>query len=101
MARKRARILADAGITTNKNTVPGEKRSPFVTSGVRIGTAALTTRGMVEEDMRRIGRWIADVLERPQDEAVRREVRQGIADLTTARPLYEGWAHAHLEEPVG
>jgi glycine hydroxymethyltransferase len=44
--------LEDARITTNKNTVPGEKRSPFVTSGIRIGTAALTTRGMDEEDMR-------------------------------------------------
>ena len=88
--------LEAAGITTNKNTVPGEKRSPFVTSGVRIGTAALTTRGMDGEDMRRIGGWIADVLERPEDEAVRHTVREGIRELTEARPLYGGWRAEHL-----
>ncbi|MFP4623405.1 MAG: serine hydroxymethyltransferase [Gemmatimonadota bacterium] len=80
--------LEDAGITTNKNTVPGEKRSPFVTSGIRIGTAALTTRGMDEDDMRRIGGWMADVLEAPEDVSVRTEVRGGIAELTARRPLY-------------
>jgi glycine hydroxymethyltransferase len=80
--------LEDARITTNKNTVPGEKRSPFVTSGVRIGTAALTTRGMDEADMRAIGGWIADVLDAPEDEGVRQRVRDGVAELTAARPLY-------------
>ena len=66
----------------------GEKRSPFVTSGVRIGTAALTTRGMDEADMRSIGGWIADVLDAPEDEGVRGRVRNGVAELTAARPLY-------------
>jgi glycine hydroxymethyltransferase len=80
--------LEDARITTNKNTVPGEKRSPFVTSGVRLGTAALTTRGMDEEDMRRIGGWMADVLEAPADDGVRRRVRHGVRELTARRPLY-------------
>jgi glycine hydroxymethyltransferase len=80
--------LEDARITTNKNTVPGEKRSPFVTSGVRLGTAALTTRGMDEEDMRRIGGWMADVLEAPTDDGVRRRVRHGVRELTARRPLY-------------
>jgi glycine hydroxymethyltransferase len=80
--------LEAARITTNKNTVPGEKRSPFVTSGVRIGTAALTTRGMDEEDMRRIGGWIADVLDAPDDDGVRERVRGQVGELTAARPLY-------------
>ncbi len=89
--------LEEAGITTNKNTVPGEKRSPFVTSGVRIGTAALTTRGMDEADMRRIGGWIADVLDAPEDEGVRRTVREGIRELAEARPLYPEWRAAHAK----
>jgi glycine hydroxymethyltransferase len=79
--------LEAAGITTNKNTVPGETRSPFVTSGIRIGTAALTTRGMDEAEMRRIGGWIADVLDAPGDEGVRQAVRGGIRELVAARPL--------------
>jgi glycine hydroxymethyltransferase len=89
--------LEDARITTNKNTVPGEKRSPFVTSGIRIGTAALTTRGMDEADMRSIGGWMADVLEAPTDEAVRRRVREQVRELTTRRPLYADWREARLE----
>jgi glycine hydroxymethyltransferase len=92
--------LEDARITTNKNTVPGEKRSPFVTSGVRLGTAALTTRGMDEEDMRRIGGWMADVLEAPEDADVRREVRNGVRELTTRRPLYEQWREERFDVAV-
>jgi glycine hydroxymethyltransferase len=80
--------LGRAGITVNKNTVPGETRSPFVTSGIRIGTAALTTRGMREEEMRRVGGWIADVLEAPENEAVIEKVRRGVAELTAEFPLY-------------
>ena len=80
--------LGRAGITVNKNTVPGETRSPFVTSGIRIGTAALTTRGMREEEMRRVGGWIADVLEAPDNEAVIEKVRRGVAELTAEFPLY-------------
>jgi glycine hydroxymethyltransferase len=92
--------LEDARITTNKNTVPGEKRSPFVTSGVRLGTAALTTRGMDEDDMRRIGNWMADVLESPGDDDVRRRVREGVRELTNRHPLYEGWREEKLELAV-
>ncbi|MEX2467556.1 MAG: serine hydroxymethyltransferase [Gemmatimonadota bacterium] len=80
--------LEAAGITVNKNTVPGETRSPFVTSGLRIGTPALTTRGMREAEMKRIAGWIAHVLEAPADEnriaGVRAEVRELCADF----PLY-------------
>ena len=92
--------LESAGITTNKNTVPGEQRSPFVTSGVRIGTAALTTRGMDEDDMRRIGGWMADVLEAHEDEGVRRRVREGIRELTREHPLYHQWREQHFEGAV-
>jgi len=54
--------LGEAGITVNKNTIPREKLSPFVTSGLRIGTPAVTSRGMKEEEMKQIGHWIARVL---------------------------------------
>ena len=82
--------LEHAGITTNKNTVPGETRSPFVTSGIRIGTAALTTRGMREDEMRAVGGWIADVLEAPGSEEVSDRVRRGVAELADQFPLYRG-----------
>jgi len=79
--------LEAAGITVNKNTVPGETRSPFVTSGLRIGTAALTTRGMGEAEMHRIGEWITRVLAAPGDEAVLRRTRQEIAEMAETFPL--------------
>ncbi|HEX6590299.1 MAG TPA: serine hydroxymethyltransferase [Longimicrobiales bacterium] len=80
--------LEAAGITTNKNTVPGETRSPFVTSGIRIGTAALTTRGMKEPEMRQIAGWMADVLDAPESEGVRARVLEGVAELVGRFPLY-------------
>jgi glycine hydroxymethyltransferase len=80
--------LESAGITVNKNTVPREDRSPFVTSGLRIGTPALTSRGMKEAEMVRIAGWIAHVLEAPTDadrtDAVAREVRE----MCGAFPLF-------------
>lgn len=84
-----------AGITTNKNTVPGEQRSPFVTSGVRLGTAALTTRGMGTTEMQRVGNMIADVLEAPGNETVAANVRRGVAELTEAYPLYPEFRRQH------
>jgi glycine hydroxymethyltransferase len=80
--------LGRAGITVNKNTVPGETRSPFVTSGIRIGTAALTTRGMREAELRQVGTWIADVLESPHDEATIRRVARAAHELCQAFPIY-------------
>jgi len=71
--------LGKAGITVNKNTIPNETKSPFVTSGLRIGTPAVTSRGMKEAEMRRIGAWIARVLNDIHNEAVIREVH---ADVT-------------------
>ena len=81
-------ILEESGITVNKNTVPGEPRSPFVTSGLRIGTPALTTRGMQEAELRQVGDWIADVLESPDSEDVRTRIRGEISGLCQDFPLY-------------
>ncbi|NNF26243.1 MAG: serine hydroxymethyltransferase [Gemmatimonadetes bacterium] len=80
--------LEAAGITVNKNTVPGEQRSPFVTSGLRIGTAALTSRGMGVAEMVRIGGWMAEVLESPTDETVIGNIRSQVTELCEAYPLY-------------
>jgi len=80
--------LEAAGITVNKNTVPGETRSPFVTSGLRIGTPALTTRGMKQEEMERIAGWIAHVLEAPDDPERIAGVRKEVREMSTAFPLY-------------
>jgi glycine hydroxymethyltransferase len=80
--------LEHAGITVNKNTVPGETRSPFVTSGLRIGTPALTTRGMREEEMRRIALWIEQALAAPADEAGLTRVREEVREMCAAFPLY-------------
>jgi len=77
-----------AGITVNKNTVPKETQSPFVTSGIRIGTPAVTTRGFKEAEMRRVARLIDRVLLAPADENVARSVREDVRELTTAFPLY-------------
>ncbi len=82
------RALDAAGITVNKNTVPGESRSPFVTSGLRIGTSALTTRGMTEPEMVQVADWIADVLEAPDDEDRQKEIRDEVLELCGAFPLY-------------
>jgi len=80
--------LGAADITVNKNTVPGETQSPFVTSGIRIGTPAVTTRGMKETEMRRIAELIDRVLTNPTDDAVVREVRRDVHEFTSGFPLY-------------
>jgi glycine hydroxymethyltransferase len=80
--------LERAGITVNKNTVPGETRSPFVTSGLRIGTPALTTRGMGEAEMHRIGEWIARVLAAPGEAALEARTRQEVGELCDGFPLF-------------
>ena len=79
--------LDEVHITANKNTVPGEKRSPFVTSGVRIGTPAVTTRGMGVEEMKIIADCIADCI---FDFAAKKDdIAKRVADLTAKFPLYE------------
>jgi len=82
------KALERAGITVNKNTVPGETRSPFVTSGLRIGTPAITTRGMGPDELRVIGGWIADVLARPAGEDATGRIRRQVGELCAAYPLY-------------
>ena len=81
--------LERAGLTINKNTVPGETRSPFVTSGLRIGTPAVTTRGLQESDMHQIADWIAAVLKDESDEAVISRTRGEVENLCASFPLYE------------
>ena len=81
------KTLDRAGITTSKSTVPGEKRSPWVTSGLRIGTPAVTTREMGSREMAQIGNWIADVLERPDDESRIARIRGEVRELALRFPL--------------
>jgi glycine hydroxymethyltransferase len=82
------KALEAALITVNKNTIPFDQNKPFVASGLRIGTPAVTTRGMKEPEMRAIGRLIAEVIHAPQSEEVRNKVKTEVADLTARFPLY-------------
>lgn len=82
------KTLEKAAITLNKNTIPSEERSPFVTSGIRIGTPAVTSRGMKEGEMRSIGRMIARVLKNINDESVIRGVREEVLALTSGFDIY-------------
>jgi glycine hydroxymethyltransferase len=88
--------LGEAGITVNKNTVPRETRSPFVTSGIRVGTPALTTRGMGTAEMEEIGGWMADVLDATGDDRVKSGVRDSVRELCAEFPLYEEWIERAL-----
>lgn len=91
---KDAEIALDkAGITVNKNTVPNEKRSPFVTSGVRIGTPALTTRGMGPQEMKKIATWISRVIKNVNDESVLKKTRAEVEELCQQFPLYQNLPH--------
>jgi glycine hydroxymethyltransferase len=87
-------LLGRAGITVNKNSIPFETRSPFVTSGIRIGTPAVTTRGMQAPEMRTIGRMIAEVLKHPDNDSAVAVNRKKIIELCEAFPLYGGFDRA-------
>ena len=80
--------LGAANITVNKNTVPNDPQSPFVTSGLRIGTPAVTTRGFGEDEVRQLGNWIADVLDAMEDDAVRARVREQVLEICARFPVY-------------
>ncbi|MDY2684952.1 MAG: serine hydroxymethyltransferase [Selenomonadaceae bacterium] len=87
---KEAQNLLDAvNITVNKNTIPFEPLSPFVTSGIRLGSPALTTRGFKEDDMKEVADIIALVLDHPSDESVKDQARSRVAALCKKYPLYE------------
>src|SRR5260221_5023454 len=82
------KALEAANITVNKNTIPFDQNKPFVASGLRIGTPAVTTRGMKEPEMREIGHLIAQVVHEPESEVVREQVKSGVAQLAAKFPLY-------------
>lgn len=81
-------VLDEVGITVNKNTIPFDTASPFITSGVRIGTPAVTTRGFKEEEMKEIASIIAKLLKNHEDEAILKESKDKVAALTSRFPLY-------------
>ena len=81
-------MLDQVGITVNKNTIPGEKRSPFVTSGIRVGSAAMTTRGFGEAEAERIGELIGETVTHLEDEKVLADVKAEVVELLSAHPLY-------------
>ncbi|WP_414837606.1 serine hydroxymethyltransferase [Candidatus Nanosalina sp. VS9-1] len=83
------KALEDSNIVVNKNSVPYDPEPPTVTSGIRIGTPALTTRGLEEEELRSIGEMIGEVVKNPDDEEVRSEVREKVSGLLDEFPLYE------------
>jgi glycine hydroxymethyltransferase len=82
------KALDVAGITVNKNTVPKETQSPFVTSGIRIGTPAVTTRGMRETEMRQIAEMIDRILSAPEDAKLAEGIREEVRELARRFPLY-------------
>jgi glycine hydroxymethyltransferase len=82
------KALDDVQITVNKNTIPFDTNKPFVASGIRIGTPALTTRGMKEAEMKQIGAMIAAVIKEPESEDVKKRVQNDVAELTSRFPMY-------------
>ena len=82
------KALGDVNITVNKNAVPNDPRSPFVTSGVRLGTPAVTTRGFKEKEVAMLSNWICDVVENINDESKMSEIKRGALNLTSEYPVY-------------
>jgi glycine hydroxymethyltransferase len=82
------KALDEVKITVNKNTIPFDTQKPFVASGIRLGTPALTTRGMKEEEMKKIGELIASVIKEPESDSVRTKVRAEVAEITAGFPMY-------------
>ncbi len=82
-------LLGKAHITVNKNSIPNDPESPFVTSGIRLGTPAITTRGFREEESRMVAGYIADVLEEPENEEIIAKIKEKVITLTSRFPVYE------------
>jgi glycine hydroxymethyltransferase len=82
------KALDEIHITVNKNTIPFDTQKPFVASGIRLGTPALTTRGMGEAEMREIGEMIASIIREPESEEVKQRVKTGVAEITARFPMY-------------
>jgi glycine hydroxymethyltransferase len=87
--KKSERILESAGITCNKNMIPGDTRSPFVTSGIRLGTPAITTRGLNTEHMAQVGQWISKALKNPENTSIHEEIRKEVLALCQQYPVYK------------
>jgi glycine hydroxymethyltransferase len=81
-------VLHDVDLTCNKNLIPYDQNPPSKASGIRLGTAAITTRGLSEEHMRTLGGWIAEVLAKPGDDGLKARVRGEVGELTRAFPIY-------------
>ena len=83
------KALDEVHITVNKNTIPFDTNSPFVASGIRVGTPALTTRGMKKDEMRKIGKLIAEIVREPESEEIKSRVKKDVLELTEKYPLYK------------
>jgi glycine hydroxymethyltransferase len=81
-------VLGRAHITVNKNAIPNDPEKPFVTSGIRIGSPAMTTRGFTELEVEALGHLVADVLDAPQDEKAVSRAREGVTELCRKFPVY-------------
>jgi glycine hydroxymethyltransferase len=81
-------VLGDAHITCNKNGIPNDPEKPMVTSGIRLGSPAMTTRGFKEAEAIQVANWIADVLDNPNDAANIAKVREQVSALTKRFPVY-------------
>ena len=87
--KKSEKALEEAGITTNKNMIPGDKRSPFITSGIRLGTPAITTRGLKEEHMKLLAAWICKALKNSENLEVLHSIKKEVAALCREFPVYK------------
>lgn len=87
--KEAALALEEAGITLNKNGVPFDTQSPFITSGIRLGTPAITARGMKEKEMKQIAAWMDKVMKNISDEAVKKSVKEDVKKLCSSFPVYE------------
>ena len=88
-SKEAERVLGEAHITVNKNAIPNDPEKPFVTSGVRLGSPAMTTRGFGVKEAEQVGNLIADVLDNPEDTATIDRVRAQVAELTQRFPVYK------------